>query len=149
MSCLSSDKAQFYCNMKFHGRFIDGMGGVGGVCKMHMKLQFNPTSVWHKIRLSGRTDQPLCNHKPCHPLLAGLYSIPVTSGDCCILLLAFGICKSKLANLDKGCLPSITFNISCSHQHNSDPFRYHDMAPMFQIGSRVATFFRFVKCISK
>lgn len=43
--------------------------------------QFNPTSKWHKLWLSGRTDQPSLNQKSCQPLLAGLYSSPVTSGD--------------------------------------------------------------------
>ena len=97
--------------------------GWGGSVKC-TEITVHPTSVWHKIWLSGRTDQPLCNHKLCHPLLARLYSIPVTSGDCCILPFAFWICKSKLGNLDTGHLPSITFIISCSHRHTSDPYRY-------------------------
>ena len=88
-------------------------------CSLYFTKVFR--SMWHKIWLSGRTDQPPFNHKLCHPPLAGLHSIPVTSGDCCILLLAFGMCESKLANLDTGRLPSAIFIISCTHRHTSDP----------------------------
>jgi hypothetical protein len=52
---------------------------------LHKSLHFNPMSLWHKIWFAGMTDQPSLNQKLCKPLLAGLYSSPVTSGDCCTL----------------------------------------------------------------